>query len=373
MDRPAGLSGGRLRGDTASDAVSPAILDSFSSLPARADGLFASDRLFASKPWFEAFLAAGLEVGVEPLFFVLNGAGGPRALIPCKRLPHGDPSISSLTSFYSCDFRPMIAAAEDEPATAFELGKALAERLSGEAVFGFDSLDSSWTSLTPFLKGLARPGRPLLSYAHFGRWWEDVRGRTYDQYLAARDGALREVIRRKTDRLTRDGATFTMVGAGRSAAETEAAIADYETVYAASWKEAEPFPAFQPTLMRKLAEAGWLRLALCHLEGRPIAAQLWVVVGRTATVLKLAHDQGFGKQSPGTVLTGFAIRTLMEGDHVDTLDFGRGDDPYKRGWTTRRTPHIGVQSVRLARRPMLVARHMLGVATRKLTGGDPKA
>ena len=352
--------------------MNPAILDSFPTLPASADGLFASDHLFASKPWFEAFLAAGMEPSTEPLFFVLNGAAGPRAVLPCQRLPHGDLSVSSLTSFYSCDFRPLIAAGEDEAATAFALGNALAERLSDEAVFGFDSLDSHLPALAPFLKGLACPGRVLLRYAHFGRWWEDLQGRTFDQYLAARDGALREVIRRKTARLERDGATFTMVGAGSSAAETEAGIADYETVYAASWKEAEPYPAFQPTLMRKLAEAGWLRLALCHLEGRPIAAQLWGVAGRTATVLKLAHDQEFDKQSPGTVLTAFAIRTVMQQDRIDRLDFGRGDDPYKRGWTTRRTPHIGVQSVRLARRPMLVARHVLGVAARKLRGGDSK-
>src|SRR5580698_7272853 len=116
MDRPDGLSDGRVHchAQPARDAVSPAILDSFPTLPAAAGRLFDPKRLFASRPWFEAFLAAGLEPGAEPLFFVLNGdgrdgAGGPRALIPCQRLPHGDPSISSLTSFYSCDFRPLIA------------------------------------------------------------------------------------------------------------------------------------------------------------------------------------------------------------------------------------------------------------------------
>ena len=72
----------------------------------------------------------------------------------------------------------------------------------------------------------------------------------------------------------------------------------------------------------------------------------------------------------GIVVCSFAIRALMERDPVDTLDFGRGDDPYKRGWTTRRTLHIGVQSVRVARRPILVARHVLGAAARKLRGGQ---
>ncbi len=346
------------------------VLDSSPTLPASADGLFASvgaKTLFTSKPWFEAFLAAGLRPDAKPIFLVLNGTHGPRALLPCQRTAHGDPSVTSLTSFYSCDFRPLIAAGDD---AAFDLGQAVAERLSDVAVFGFDSLDTSWAGLAPFLDGLARPGRMLLRYAHFGRWWEDLQGRTFDQYLGARDGALREVVRRKTARLERDGATFTMIGPASSPAEVEAGIADYETIYAASWKEAEPFPAFQPALMRKLAEAGWLRLALCHLNGRPIAAQLWVVVGGAATVLKLAHDREFDKQSPGTVLTAFAIRAVMERDRIGRLDFGRGDDPYKRGWATRRTPHIGVQSVRIARRPMLLARHLAGTALRKLRGPD---
>jgi CelD/BcsL family acetyltransferase involved in cellulose biosynthesis len=349
------------------------VLDSSPILPASADQLFASvgrETLFTSKPWFEAFLAAGLRPDAEPIFLVLNGPNGPRALLPCERTAHGDPSVSSLTSFYSCDFRPLIAAGDD---AAFDLGQAVAERLSDVAVFGFDSLDSTWGGLTPFLNGLARPGRMLLRYAHFGRWWEDLQGRTFDQYLAARDGALREVVRRKTARLERDGATFAMIGPASSPAGVEAGIADYETIYAASWKEAEPFPAFQPTLMRKLAEAGWLRLSLCHLNGRPIAAQLWVVVGGVATVLKLAHDREFDKQSPGTVLTAFAIRTVMEQDHIGRLDFGRGDDPYKRGWATRRTPHIGVQSVRVARRPLLIARHLIGAAVRKLRGTESAA
>ena len=52
-----------------------------------------------------------------------------------------------------------------------------------------------------------------------------------------------------------------------------------------------------------------------------------MVVAGTATVLKLAHDKAFDRASPGTVLTGFAIRTLMENDGIGMLDFGRGDDP----------------------------------------------
>src|SRR5882757_4752583 len=105
MDRPDGLSHGRLRRHAPAqfdrDAVT--VLDAFPTLPASADALFASvgqETLFTSKPWFEAFVAAGLRPDAKPIFLVLNGADGPRALLPCERTAHGDPSVSSLTSFY---------------------------------------------------------------------------------------------------------------------------------------------------------------------------------------------------------------------------------------------------------------------------------
>jgi hypothetical protein len=223
-------------------------------------------------------------------------------------------------------------------------------------VVRFDSLDSTSASLTPFLDGLSRPGRALLRYAHFGRWSEDVAGMSFEAYLAKRDGALREVVRRKGAKLRRAEASFEIVPAN----DIDRGIADYEAVYGRSWKEAEPFPTFQPLLMRKLADAGWLRLALCHMKGEPIAAQLWGITDGRATVLKLAHDMEFDSFSPGTVLTAFAIRTLIEHNDVTALDFGRGDDGYKRAWTTRRTPHIGVLWTSIWRRPAMVIRHEIG-------------
>jgi CelD/BcsL family acetyltransferase involved in cellulose biosynthesis len=177
------------------------------------------------------------------------------------------------------------------------------------------------------------------------------------------------VVRRKGNRFERAGGSFALV----EAEGVEKGIDDYEAVYARSWKEPEPFPLFQPTLMRALARAGWLRLALCHIEGRPVAAQLWVVVGGRATVLKLAHDKEFDRLSPGTLLTAFAIRALMERDRIRSLDFGRGDDAYKRAWTSRRTPHIGVLWTSLAKRPVMAARHLLGELLRRRRGGPVEA
>lgn len=347
--------------------------DALDALPASAATLLETagrEALFTSRPWYDSFVAAGLTPDAQPVFFVLSDAAGDAlAILPCQRRTGADPSVSSLTSFYSCDFRPVIAPGPRAEAAAFELGRAIARALSAEAAIGFDSLDLNLPIVKSFLAGLSRPGRALLRYDHFGRWHEDLDGRGFADYLAGRDGALREVIRRKGAKLARDGGGFEMIGAGGSAADIERGIVEYEAVYRESWKEPEPFPDFQPVLMRNLAAAGWLRLAICHLDGQPIAAQLWVVVGRTATVLKLAHDRKCDSRSPGTLLTAFAIRILMADDGIAAIDFGRGDDPYKRAWTGNRTPHIGVLSVDIRRRPLLVARHMAGALIRKLRRG----
>jgi hypothetical protein len=323
-------------------------------------------RLFTSRPWFETFISAGLNEGVEPFFLVLGEGQNSRAILPCERPGTGAASVVGLTSFYSCDFRPVIATDSDQAATSRALGHAVSHAFARHAVFGFDSLDPTEPAIESFLAGLTRPGRALLRYAHFGRWWEDVSDRSFTAYMAARGGALREVIRRKGAKLKREGGTLTMIGPGDDANTVERGIADYEKVYAASWKEPEPFPDFQSTLMRNLAAAGWLRLALCHIAGKPVAAQLWTLVAGTATVLKLAHDQAFDKQSPGTVLTHFAISRLMDNETVNILDFGRGDDAYKKAWTTNRTQHIGVLSVNVAKRPDMLVRHWLGTIARRL-------
>ena len=352
-------------------------LDAFTSLatlPAPAAQLLdeiGSGALFSSRPWFETFVTAGMRTDASPMFLVLGEtAGATRAILPCQRIAGGDPAVCGLTSFYSCDFRPLIAPGEDAFETARELGRQVGECLSDEAVVAFDSLAASLPALGAFFSGLKVRGRAILRYDHFGRWWENVTGLTFTQYLAARDGALRELVRRKGARLERAGATFVMIDAASGPDAVERGIAEYETVYRASWKEPEPFPNFQPALMRNLAKVGWLRLALCRMDGHPIAAQLWAQVGGTATVLKLAHDQAHDALSPGTVLTAFAIRALMDGGNVSVLDFGRGDDGYKRVWAGNRTQHTGVMSVSAARRPLLIARHFAGRGMRRLRGGD---
>jgi CelD/BcsL family acetyltransferase involved in cellulose biosynthesis len=79
-------------------------------------------------------------------------------------------------------------------------------------------------------------------------------------------------------------------------------------------------------------------------------------------VLKLAHDETFKAHSPGTVLTAWMIRHMIEQEHVAIIDFGRGDDAYKQGWVANRRQRVGLLLIN-PRRPgglIALARHGLG-------------
>ena len=128
----------------------------------------------------------------------------------------------------------------------------------------------------------------------------------------------------------------------RGGAALGQALDQYEQVYAASWKPAEPYPTFIRRLAAGLAATGALRLALLYLDGRPIAAQLWIVWHGRAILYKLAHDRSCDALSPGTVLTMRVLERLLDEERVSELDLGAGDDPYKRLWASRRRARCGL-------------------------------
>jgi len=139
-------------------------------------------------------------------------------------------------------------------------------------------------------------------------------------------------------------------------------IAAFETVYARSWKEPEPHPAFNAAQIRAAASLGLTRLGVWWIGETPAAAQFWIVERDRATVLKLAHDETLAAHSTGTVLTAWMVRHMIENEHVRTLDFGRGDDSYKQGWAGERRQMMGIMMIN-ARHPrgmIALARHTLG-------------
>jgi hypothetical protein len=123
---------------------------------------------------------------------------------------------------------------------------------------------------------------------------------------------------------------------------TDVGIADYNKVYATSWKVEEPFPAFIPGLIRSLAAKGWLRLGLAYLDGEPVAAQIWIVAHGRAAIFKLAYDERFATYSAGSILSAHLMRHVLDVDKVAEVDYLIGDDAYKQDWMSHRRERWGI-------------------------------
>ena len=283
-------------------------------------------------------IAHALPADAEPVL-----AATDTVLMPLRR-DRGH--MSSLMTDYSISWRPLIAAGAGADALRGS-ATALGRLLRSGAPLQLEALDANQPGLSSLLEGFRAARMVPMRFASFGNWHEAwPQGMPWEAYLAARPAALRHTILRKLARAERRLAWEIVSEPG---AALEAGIAAYVAVRAASWKPTEPFPDFDAVLLRALARSGALRLGVLReaAGGRVVAAQYWALDRRShadgprATVLKLAHDDAARSESPGTVLTALMIRHLLDMDGVRSLDFGRGDDAYKRLWVAQRRGRVG--------------------------------
>ena len=318
-------------------SASAQLIPGLDALPAACGAWLDAAGPQGSRAWLEATVEAALPPGAVPKLILVSAESRPLAVVPLLSVPSG--RWQSLTTPYTCLYAPAGDPILGEAGWR-RAGQAVAPFMRRHGPVRLEALDLNAPDIVAFLRGL-RAGRVLaLPYAHFGNWHEPVAGLGWHGYLAARPGALRETIRRRLRAPERDDTVRFEVA--RAPAEVPAALAAYESVYARSWKEPEPFQGFNAALLPRLAAAGWLRVAVLWRGAEPVAAQYWTVFQGIATVLKLAHDDAHKTLSPGTVLTALMVRWLLDQEGVTELDFGRGDDGYKVGWASQRRQRQGV-------------------------------
>jgi hypothetical protein len=161
-----------------------------------------------------------------------------------------------------------------------------------------------------------------------GNWVAHTAGLSFEDYWQRRPGKLRSTAQRKAKSAGLD----IMIHDGFS----PEAWAAYEAVYRASWKPEEGSFPFLRALAQQEGAAGTLRLGIARKHGRPVAAQLWTVEHGEATIHKLAYAEDTKALSPGTVLGMAMFRHAIDEDRVKLIDYGTGDDAYKRDWMDER-------------------------------------
>ncbi|HVQ08296.1 MAG TPA: GNAT family N-acetyltransferase [Allosphingosinicella sp.] len=163
-----------------------------------------------------------------------------------------------------------------------------------------------------------------------GNWRIATEGMDFASYWAGRPAQLRNTAKRRGKSAGLDIEIHDRFDAR--------AWADYEAVYKASWKPEEGSFPFLRALAQAEGEAGTLRLGIARKDGRPVAVQLWLVENGTAWIHKLAYAEHAKAMSPGTLLGMEMFRHVLDKDRVGAIDYGTGDDGYKKDWMAERRP-----------------------------------
>ncbi len=313
----------------------------FTNLPQPLASLFAkaAERSFFALPiWYHVLFHYGTGKGAVPRLYA-DDEDRPRAALVCQAPKSGSHRLLSLSNYYSTEYGPLYAAGEQHLAEAFGViarqiraGRWAALRLAG--------LDPEDAAFAPLAEAFAKDGFAVYRYFDSGTWYENTAGLDFARYVEARPAALRNTWRRKSQKLNAEHKTEFVFH--DDAARIEDAVEDYQRVYRTSWKGAEPYAEFMPQLIRAAAQVGALRLGVLKADGEAAAAQCWILWRGRATIYKLAHDARFNEHSPGTLLTMAMMERVLERDRPREVDFGRGDDGYKKLWLGQRRERWGL-------------------------------
>jgi len=293
----------------------------------RFENLFQAAQLAeGSLEWFQALAETTLDPVEKCVFAVAFDGDTAKAALP---LASTGASLRGLTAPYTTCYAPAFPDAE----WARYLGARAQSFVKGS--LQLNALDAADVSTAAFLDGLSASGLVMAQYQNFLNFYE--RTNDFQTYWIARPSRLKSTVRRKLAQAAAEQVEFQSYRD-----ELADAAQAYEEVYRASWKIPEPHPNFIKTMVEKLGQSGFVRIGIMRLRGSPIAAQIWLVCQRRATIFKLAHREDVKELSPGTLLTHWMVSTLMREEGITEIDFGRGRDAYKRDWVAESRIRSGV-------------------------------
>lgn len=264
-----------------------------------------------------------------PLIAVAR-CGEQRMVLPLLRRAR---QIHCLANWYSFRVEPLFTAGADRSAMLAALAEDLAGQTPHLVLSPLPDDDGEASDLAAALR--AEGWTTFLEVCDVNHVLP-VAGRSFADYLAGRPGHVRTTLKRKADKV--DVVIETAFSAN--------SWAIYEDIYANSWKGEEGCPGFLRRFAEQEGMAGRLRLAIARAEGRPVAAQFWTVEGGTAFIHKLAHLNEAKALSPGTTLTAALLELVIDHDKVALVDFGTGNDAYKRDWMELVRPRYRIEAFR---------------------------
>ena len=276
---------------------------------------------FDRAEWF-ALLA---DTGLVPLIAIAEDAGAAAALA----LTEDGGRIAPLRNWYSFTWRELAPAGPQGDRLLEAIARQLKTRgwrVTLEPVPGEDG------SAERLARAFTAVGWKVAAEPCDINHVLPVQGRSFAEYWESRSGPLRTTLKRKAKKVQTQVLTH-----------FDADVwAEYEAIYAASWKPAEDQPAMLLAFAKAEGAAGRLRLGVARADGIAVAAQCWTVENSIAYIHKLAHLESRKPLSAGTTLSAALFAHVIDIDKVALVDFGTGDQSYKADWMEAVRPRFRI-------------------------------
>jgi len=315
------------------------VYNSFAKLPAEFISLFenaTNESVFFAREWFLRSVEHFLQQSQDLRIFAAKKDNVPSALLIVfeKSLLENAAWVnrkilSSCTTSQS--FRSSLICAKESDVSDILIGlveyledsKYLFHKLDLELLsFSQDDRDKWAQKLTE-------------SKCHFSitlqEWnrYEDVKGVPFSK-LAKKSTKRREKKLARTSKID-----FQLY---QKPDEIQEAINAYENIYQRTWKDVDVGKKFASDLIHDYASRGWVKFLIMSVDGLPVAAECFFVHHRKACSFRTAYDLKYRDYGVGSIVLQKMFQILIKDDLIDEIDFGPGDEDYKKQWLTKTRP-----------------------------------
>lgn len=255
--------------------------------------------------------------------------------LPLSKMQHsGFSQYTSLISFYANSIRPLYFCAEQHN----ELFSTLLRTIQQQ---------KNWHQLRlgPINEGedlhqAVKATVPLTSeYARSKNWYNRAVS-DFEAFYQSRPSQLRNTIARRQKKLTKTHQwSIEYVTDEKSFQQLFSA---YQTIYTNSWKQPEYSLEFIRSVCLSALANQQLRMAVLFVDEQPAAAQIWFLAHGKVSIFKLAYDDNYKSFSVGSILSYSMFKAVIEQDKIQEIEYGTGDEAYKRDWMSQSRQRITV-------------------------------
>lgn len=234
--------------------------------------------------------------------------------------------------------RPALLAAPGDQAALEAVLEMIAARADEWELLQLDELPrTSWQ--WPVLESWARRH----GFRHRARDFHPcpylVKTDTWETYLETKSAHFRRRLGQAQRRLARAGALRYDVAT--SAGELAAAVETFFAVESRSWKARKEMASgadgsYREFCRELLTDAGHRHAGhaiVQRLDGQPTAATIGLALDGVYYSLQIAHDEAYGRYSPGTLLEAFELEWFFAQPGLRRYEFLGGTVFNKRRWT----------------------------------------